>query len=1024
MLNLLIKFSLTQRLFVCVFIVMAMIAGAKSWMSIPIDAFPEISPTQVKIVLKLPGMNAVEIESQVTRVIETELLGIPSQEMLRSTTKYSITDITIDFKDGTDIYWARQQVNERLMNILPSLPENISGGMAPMSTPLSEVFMFTVDNPTLSLTEKRELLDWHIRPLLRSVSGVADVNSLGGFVKTYEIVPNILLMQQYHLSFNDIESSISLLNQNGGIGRLIKGNDALILRTEGKFENINSIKETVIQTTGNKVIRLSDIATIDEGALTRYGAVTKDGEEATQGLIIALKNSNTAQVVEDVKNKLNEIEGSLPKGTKINVFYDRSNLINTAISTITSALGQAVILVIILLAIFLGDIRSSLVVSLSLPMAALVTFILMKQFELSANLMSLGGLVIAIGMLVDSSVVIVENIVNRLSSNQHLPRLHVIFRACKEVATPVFSGTIIIIIVFSPLLMLSGLEGKLFKPVALTIVFAMLSALVLSLTIIPILASLLLKDGAATEPKLVTALQHFYVKTLSKVINKPITMTVLSVSIFIFSIVLFQGLGKSFMPTLDEGDIIVQLEKSPSISLAASIDIDEQVEKALLKNIPEIVQIVARTGSDELGLDPMGLNETDVFMELAPKEQGRFETKAELIENIRATLKHYPGMNVGFTQPIQMRVSEMLTGGTGDISIKIFGNEIHTLSSLAEKIANLSKEIDGASDVQMALIEGGKYVNIKLIQEVAGQFNLSTQALSDYLKSQLEGLQVSSLLEGNRSIPIVFNGAKDKETNQGQLSSIQALKKQLILMPDNTLLPLEQIADIRFKTGPLLIEREKGHRFASVNVNISNRDVVSYVSELETKIKNSIQLPTGYTLSFGGEFESQQRATNNLLLLIPLALVLIFIILFTTFNSFSKSTLIIANIPFALMGGVISLYISKEYLSVPASVGFIALLGVAVLNGIVMVSYFEQTKLFSKDLTKRVIDGANRRLRPVLMTATTAMFGLMPLAFATGPGAEIQKPLAIVVIGGLITSTITTLYLLPIFYCWLEKKNA
>ena len=1024
MLNLLIKFSLTQRLFVCVFVVITMLTGLKAWINIPIDAFPEISPTQVKLVLKLPGMNAVEIESQVTRVIETELLGIPSQEMLRSTTKYSITDITIDFVDGTNIYWARQQVNERLMNILPSLPENISGGMAPMSTPLSEVFMFTVDNSALSLTEKRELLDWHIRPLLRTVSGVADVNSLGGFVKTYAIVPNILLMQQYNISFNDIESAISLTNQNGGIGRIIKGNDALILRTEGKFENINSIKNTVVQTKNNKVIRLSDIATIDEGALTRYGAVTKNGKEATQGLIIALKNSNTSQVVEDVKNKLIDIEASLPKGTTINVFYDRSNLINTAISTITSALGQAVILVIILLAIFLGDIRSSLVVSLSLPMAALVTFILMKYFELSANLMSLGGLVIAIGMLVDSSVVIVENIVNKLSNNQHLPRLHVIYRACKEVATPVFSGTIIIIIVFSPLLMLSGLEGKLFKPVALTIVFAMLSALLLSLTIIPILASLLLKNETAQQPKLVTILQVFYVKTLSSVINKPIVITVFSLSIFFLSIILFQGLGKSFMPTLDEGDIIVQIEKSPSISLTASIDIDQQIEKALLDNTPEILQIVARTGSDELGLDPMGLNETDVFMELAPKDQWRFETKEQLIENIRTTLMNYPGINVGFTQPIQMRVSEMLTGGTGDISIKIFGNEINKLSSLAEKIASLSKEIEGSSDVQMALIEGGKYVNIKLIPELAGQFNLSTKELSDYLKSQIEGLQISSLLEGNRSIPIVFNSAKNKITKQGKLSSITSFKQQLILMPDNTLLPLEQIVEIQYETGPLLIEREKGNRFASVSVNISNRDVVGFVNELKAQINTSIVIPTGYTLSFGGEFESQQRATNNLLLLIPLALVLIFIILFTTFKSFSKSTLIIANIPFALMGGVISLYLSKEYLSVPASVGFIALLGVAVLNGIVMVSYFEQTKLFSKNLIKRVIDGANRRLRPVLMTATTAMFGLMPLAFATGPGAEIQKPLAIVVIGGLITSTITTLYLLPIFYCWLEKKNA
>lgn len=1023
MLNQLIKFSLTQRLFISILAVLVMLTGVKSWLEIPVDAFPEISPTQVKIVLKLPGMNALEIESQVTRIIETELLGIPDQEMLRSTTKYSITDITIDFKDGTDIYWARQQVNERLVNILPTLPANLSGGMAPMSTPLSEVFMFTVENPSLTLTEKRELLDWQIRPLLRTVPGVADVNSLGGFVKTYEIVPDILLMQQHSISFNDIESVIASTNLNGGVGRIIKGNDTLILRTEGKYENIDSIKETVIKTSENKVIRLHDIALIKIGSLTRYGAVTKNGEEATQGLIIALKNSNTAQVVSAVKNQLKVIETSLPKGTKINVFYDRSNLINTAINTITSALGQAVILVIILLAIFLGDVRSSIVVSLSLPMAALMTFILMQQFNLSANLMSLGGLVIAIGMLVDSSVVIVENIVNRLANNQNLPRLHVIYRACKEVATPIFSGTIIIIIVFSPLLMLSGLEGKLFTPVALTIVFAMLSALVLSLTIIPILASFILKNEAVKPPKLVVALQKIYKKTLTKTTRKPATLLFFSVSLLIVSIVLFGYLGKSFMPVLDEGDIIVQLEKSPSISLTSSVDIDEQVEIDLLKSVPEILQIVARTGSDELGLDPMGLNETDVFMELAPKDKWRFNTKEELIEDIRKTLRKFPGMNVGFTQPIQMRVSEMLTGSTGDVSIKVFGNDIPTLASFVEKIATLVNKVEGSSDVQMTIIEGGKYVNIKLIPTVASQFNLSTEKLSHYLISQLEGVQISSLLESNRSIPIVFNGSNNTYKNQHEITSIKSLKQKLILMPNNTLLPLGKVAEITFKTGPLLIEREKGNRFASVSTNVVNRDVVGFVNELNAKIKKTIKLPSGYTLSFGGEFENQQRATKNLLVLIPIALLLIFIILFTTFNSTAKSILIISNIPFALMGGIIALYLSKEYLSVPASVGFIALLGVAVLNGIVMISYFEQTKLTSKNLYQRVIEGANRRLRPVLMTATTAMFGLLPLVFAIGPGAEIQKPLAIVVIGGLITSTITTLYLLPIFYCWLEKKE-
>lgn len=1019
-----IKFSLSQRLFVSILAIIVIVLGVRAWVNIPIDAFPDISPTQVKIVLKAPGMTSVEIESQITRVIETELLGIPSQKMLRSTTKYSITAITIDFNEGTDIYWARQQVNERLMNIWSSLPKNIQGGMAPMSTPLSEMFMFSVENPNLSLLERRQLLDWQIRPLLRTVAGVADVNSLGGYVKTYDISPDILAMQQLNISFADIEKALSENNINGGIGRLIKGNDTLILRTQGRLADLDALKNLVIKTVNNsgnpQVIRLSDIAKLSIGHLTRYGAVTKDGKETTQGLIIALKNSNTAEVVANVKAKLAEIEPSLPEGTTINVFYDRSNLIDTAIGTITSALGQAVILVIILLAIFLGDLRSSIVVSLSLPLAALMTFILMEQFELSANLMSLGGLVIAIGMLVDASVVIVENIVNQLSRNKSLPRLHVIYRACKEVAVPVVVGTTIVLIVFSPLMTLTGLEGKLFTPVALTIVFAMISALLLSLTIIPILASLLLKNEPVKDPKIVTLLQQFYQKTLVKTLAAPKAFIVGISSVLVVSLFLFTGLGKSFMPLLDEGDIIVQLEKSPSISLASSIALDEQIEKALLEKIPEIVQIVARTGSDELGLDPMGLNETDVFMELAPKDTWRFETKTELIQEIRQVISQFPGINMGFTQPIQMRVSEMLTGSTGDVSIKVFGDEVNTLAELADKIATITNQVAGSADVKAALIEGGKYLNIELIPEVAAQAGMTTAELSNYLKSQLEELTVSFILEGKKSTPIVLSKAK----NAHAISSLAELENTLVLMPDNSLIPLSDIAHIGFKNGPLLIKREKGNRFVAISTNVVDRDVVGFVDELNEKIRQQIDLPSGYTLVFGGEFESQQRAARNLLIVVPAALILIFIILFTTFNSLSKSGLILANIPFAVMGGIIALYISGEYLSVPASVGFIALLGVAVANGVVMVSYFEQTKVLISDLNKRVIDGAVRRLRPILMTASTGLFGLIPLAFATGPGAEIQKPLAIVVIGGLITSTITTLYLLPIFYALMEKRYA
>lgn len=1029
MLQSIIKFSLSQRLFVSIITLIVIFAGIKSWLNIPIDAFPDISPTQVKLVLKAPGMTSVEIESQVTRLIETELLGIPAQEMLRSTTKYSITAITIDFKEGTDIYWARQQVNERLMKVWSSLPENISGGMAPMSTPLSEMFMFSVENPNLTLSQRRELLDWQIRPLLRTVAGVADVNSLGGYVKTFEISPNILAMQQLEISFNDIEDALNSNNLNGGIGRLIKGNDTLILRTQGRLANIDGLEKLVIKSANNQVIRLNDIATINIGHLTRYGAVTKDGEETTQGLIIALKNSNTADVVAKVKAKLAEIAPSLPEGTIINVFYDRSNLINTAIGTITSALGQAVILVILLLAIFLGDIRSSVVVSLSLPLAALMTFILMEYFNLSANLMSLGGLVIAIGMLVDASVVVVENIINQLAKNKSLPRLHVIYRACKEVSVPVVVGTAIVIIVFSPLLTLTGLEGKLFTPVALTIVFAMISALLLSLTIIPIIASVLLKNEAIKEPKLVTTLQSFYQKTLTRMLAAPRVFVISISSVLLISAFLFLSLGKSFMPLLDEGDIIVQLEKSPSISLRASIDLDEQIEKSLLNQIPEITQIVARTGSDELGLDPMGLNETDVFMELAPRDKWRFATKAELIQEIREVLKQFPGINIGFTQPIQMRVSEMLTGSTGDVSIKVFGNDVNTLAKLADDIAKVTSDINGSADVQAALIEGGNYLNIKLKPEIATQAGMSTAELSKFLKSQLEEFSVSTILQGNKSIPVVFsnhtstgsNSKVKQETHNKIVTSLAELKTMVILMPNHSLLPLETIAQISFKNGPLLIEREKGNRFVSISTNVVGRDVVGYVDELNTQIAQKIKMPSGYTLVFGGEFENQQRATKNLLIVVPAALILIFIILFITFNSLANAGLILANIPFAVMGGIIALYISGEYLSVPASVGFIALLGVAVANGVVMVSYFEQTKILISNINHRVIEGANRRLRPILMTASTGMFGLIPLAFATGPGAEIQKPLAIVVIGGLITSTITTLYLLPLFYSLMER---
>lgn len=1017
MLTSVIRFSLTQRLFVLIVALILMLAGARAWFAIPLDAFPDISPTQVKIILKAPGMTPEEIEAQITVPIETELLGIPQQSILRSTTKYAISDITLDFEEGTDIYWARQQVSERLSAVWDSFPEGVSGGVAPMSTPLSEIFMFSLENPNLSLLERRQLLEWEIRPLLRTVPGVADVNILGGYAKSFSISPNPAAMAAAGVSFAALQQAIVENNHNEGAGKLTIGTDTIIVRSEGRIDDIDELKQLVIKADNAKVYRLQDLADIQIGHLARYGAVTKDGNETAEALIIALKDANTAQVVNNIKEKLAQISLTLPEGSQINTFYDRANLINTAIETISNALFEAVVLVIVLLALFLGNVRAALVVSLSLPLAALFTFLMMDYFNLSANLMSLGGLVIAIGMLVDSSVVVVENMVNLIATKQRLPRLHLIFRATKDVAIPVVSGTVIVIIVFSPLLTLSGLEGKLFTPVAITIVFAMLSALVLSLTVIPVIASYLVNEKAAKEPKAIEKLKHLYLGSLKACFGwqKPFMLT--AFSLLIVSLGLFSLVGKTFMPTLDEGDIILQLEKSPSISLDASIAIDKQIQQTLLSQIPEIKQMVARTGADEIGLDPMGLNETDVFLELAPRGEWRFATKEQLIDAIRTVLLKYPGVNFNFTQPIQMRVSEMLTGSIGDVAIKVFGNDIETLGKLTGEIEQLVTATQGSVDVKMAMIEGSPFINLTLDNELARGFGMSTMEFARYLKSQLEGVVVTEVLQGKKRTPVLI------ANNQAQISNINELQNQLLVMPDHSLKRLSDVAVLSYKQGPILIEREQGNRFSVITTNVQGRDIVGFVEELNSKIAKEIKLPSGYSVSFGGEFENQQRATSNLLLVIPIAIALITLILFTTFGSLAKSGLILANVPFAMMGGIVSLYLSGEYLSVPASVGFIALLGVAVLNGVVMVSYYEQTKYLFGSLRERVEQGAARRLRPILMTATTAMFGLIPLVFASGPGAEIQKPLAIVVIGGLLTSTITTLYLLPMLYFWLEKRR-
>ncbi len=1011
----LIQTALSQRLMTALLAVLLTGFGANALLKLPIDAFPDISPTQVKIIIKAPGMTPEEVESLITQPIEVELLGIPNQAILRSISKYALSSITLDFDEGTDIYWARQQVSERIANVWDDLPGDISGGLAPMSTPLGDMFMFTVDNDELDLEQKRFLVDWVIRPALRTVPGVADVNALGGFVKTYQVKPRRDAMVRLGVDNDAIVMALSENNRNDGAGRLDQGEEALLVRVSGAIENLDDIRNILVETGNDTRVPMSEVADVTIGALERYGSVTADAEgEAVQALVIGLRGANAREVVSGVRSKLVDIEQTLPAGTSLNVFYDRSILIEGAVSTVTRALLEAVVLVLVLLGVFLGSLRAALTAAFVLPLAALFTFLMMNSLGMSANLMSLGGLVIAIGMLVDSSIVIIENIVSALASQspgkKRLPHLYIIYRAVKDVAVPVVSGIVIIIIVFLPLLTLEGLEGKLFRPVTLTIVFALLGSLVLSLTVIPALASFTLKADAHREPWLPRQLLNIYRPVLNAALARPLLPVSIAAGLLVLTIMIFPLVGKTFMPTMDEGDIIIQLESIPSVNLDTSTRIVSMVEAAILDEVPEVVRVVSRSGSDEIGMDPMGLNETDIFLQLKPPQEWTVATKAEIEAKLRVVMDRFRGFNYGFTQPIDMRVSEMLTGSRGDVAIKLFGDDLDALNANAQEIASIVAGIEGAIDTVATLNEGAQYLQIEIDRMRAGQLGLDAEALQQRLRAEVEGLRVGTVLEGTARVPLMVRYDDMRGDGEEQMSN------NFITFGEGRVMPLSELAQIDRVEGPVSISRESGRRFAVVRTNVEGRDLVGFVEDARNLLAESLDLPEGYILEWGGEFENQQRAAARLTLVVPIALLLIALILFLTFRSIVQTLLVLSNIPFAMTGGLIALWLTGEFLSVPASVGFIALLGIAVLNGVVLMSHFNHLRDKGLEITEVVRQGAQRRLRPVMMTATICAFGLVPLLLATGPGSEIQKPLAIVVIGGLISSTLLTLFLFPITY--------
>ena len=1025
----LIRFSLVQRLMLLLLAVALALGGLWAFQTLPIDAFPDITTPQVQVIAKAPGLAPTEVETRITFPLETEMQGLPRQTVLRSTTKYALAVIVVDFEDGTDIYWARSQVAERLNQVRASLPAGVEVGLAPITTPLSELYMYRVEGGGLSNAELRALQDWVIRPHLRPVPGVADVNSLGGEVRAFEVVPDPGKLARQGLHLDDLMTALERSNRNAGGDRINRENEILLVRTRATLGGIEDIRAITVATRAGQPVKVGDVAQVRLGALTRYGGVTHSARaetannapfgEAVTGLVLLRKGENGRATVEGVKRALEELKPTLPDGVRIVPFYDRSELISAAVWTVEKALAEAVVLVLLVLIVLLGNLRAALTVALILPLSVLFTFVLMRLFGITANLMSLGGLAIAIGILVDAAVVVVENIHAQLSrAPAGVDRMHLVYRATREVATPVIAGVLIILIVLLPLFSLTGLEGKLFTPLAVTVAFAVGASLVLSLSVIPVLASLLMRaerGHGADDGRVLRALKRVYLPSMRWALRHRRTAVIAAVAALIAALALFPFLGKEFMPVLDEGTTVVIIEKNPNISLEASLAIDATYHRAMME-LPEVTGVMARTGADELRLDPMGLYQTDNFILTKPREQWT-RSLVEFQEDLRNKLEAFKDIELAFTQPIDMRVSEMLTGVRATLGIKIFGDKLELLDEKARQIEELVGKVPGAVDVVRPPVIGQKYLEIDLRPAALARYGIKAEDVNSIVEAAVAGKGVTEIVEGSRRTPVLVRFPEAARTTPA------ALARLLVETPGGAQVPLQLLADIREVEGPVQIVREGVRRMVAVQVNVEGRDVVGFVDEIRAAIAREVELPAGYTITYGGQFENQQRAAERLALVVPIAVALIFLMLFSTFRSLRQAGLILLNVPFAMIGGVVALFASGLYLSVPASVGFVTLFGVAVLNGVVMVTYFNQLRAAGRSVVQAVQEGAERRLRPVIMTALIASLGLVPMLLATGPGSELQRPLAVVVIGGLVTSTLLTLVLLPTLYAWLESAT-
>ncbi|KJV45505.1 CusA/CzcA family heavy metal efflux RND transporter [Acinetobacter indicus] len=1027
-----IQFSIQNAIWVLLFVCTWIAVGVYSYQKLPIDAVPDITNTQVQINTQAKGFTALEVEQRITYPIENAMAGIPDLELTRSISRYGLSQVTIVFKDGTDIYWARQQINQRIQEAQSELPAQIAPTMSPVSTGLGEIYQWVLkadpnakkpDGTAYTPMDLREIQDWIVRPQLQRVKGVAEVNSIGGFEKTYVVSPDLNRMQQLNISLEQLQQALAQNNENRGAGYIEDNGQQLTVRVPGAFNGLSDIENTMLGSPNGSPIRVGDIAQVSIGHDLRTGGATYNGKETVLGVAMMAMGGNSRTVSKAVDAKLQDIQNSLPKGVVIETVYDRTTLVEKAIKTVQKNLVEGAILVIIILFLFLGNIRAALITACVIPLSMLFTLTGMAQKNISANLMSLGAL--DFGIIVDGAVVIVENCIRRLAHTQQLlkrpltqsERFKEVFLAARQARRPLIFGQLIILVVYLPIFALSGVEAKMFHPMALTVVLALVAAIILSITFVPAAVALWVKgDIQEKESRWMLWLKAKYQQTLDISYQYKAVVLTFALCVLVITGFISTKLGSEFAPQLSEGDFAVQQLRSPSTGLEESLRIQENTEKLLLKNFPEIKAIFARTGTAEVATDVMPPNISDGYIMLKPREE--WPDSKESLDALRTRMEAYlatiPGNNSEFSQPIELRFNELISGIRSDVGVKVFGDDMQVLNTEAAKIAKIIQQVAGSSAVKVEQTSGLPLLNVEVNKTLAAQYGLSVRSIQDLVATSIGGQSVGEILEGDRRFDFVIRlGEQDR--------SVASVSQLPIQLPNGGSILLSDVAQVSTIEGINQVSRENGKRRVVVTTNVEGRDLGSFVSDVQTQLK-AYTLPSGYWIEYGGQFENLASAKARMQIVIPLALITIFILLMAVFHNVKESLLVFTGVPFALTGGVLFLWLRDIPLSMSAGIGFIALSGVAVLNGLVMLTFIKELR-DKYPVHKAVWQGAILRLRPVLMTACVASLGFVPMALATGTGAEVQRPLATVVIGGIISSTLLTLVLLPVLYRWINEKK-